>query len=24
VAKANGTNKRWSVVSNDGCSLSTV
>jgi len=24
LAKANGTNKRWSVVSNDGCSLSTV
>ena len=24
VAKANGTNKRWSVVSNDGCALSTV
>jgi predicted RecA/RadA family phage recombinase len=24
VAKANGTNKRWSVVSNDGAALSTV
>ena len=24
VAKANGANKRWSVVSNDGCTLSTV
>jgi predicted RecA/RadA family phage recombinase len=24
VAKANGANKRWSVVSNDGCALSTV
>ena len=24
VAKANGTDKRWSVVSNDGCTLSTV
>ena len=24
VAKANGSNKRWSVVSNDGCTLSTV
>jgi predicted RecA/RadA family phage recombinase len=24
VAKANGTNKRWSVASNDGASLSTV
>jgi predicted RecA/RadA family phage recombinase len=24
VAKANSTNKRWSVVSNDGCALSTV
>jgi predicted RecA/RadA family phage recombinase len=24
VAKANGTNKRWSVVANDGASLSTV
>ncbi len=24
VAKANGANKRWSVVVNDGCALSTV
>jgi len=24
VGKANGANKRWSVVSNDGCTLSTV
>jgi len=24
VAKANGANKRWMVVSNDGCTLSTV
>ena len=24
VAKANGANKRWSVVSNDGCALATV
>jgi predicted RecA/RadA family phage recombinase len=24
VAKATGSNKRWSVVSNDGCTLSTV
>jgi len=24
VAKASGTNKRWSVVSNDGCTLATV
>ena len=24
VAKANGANKRWSVVSNDGCTLATV
>jgi len=24
VAKANGADKRWSVVSNDGCTLSTV
>ena len=24
VAKANGSDKRWSVVSNDGCALSTV
>ena len=24
VAKVNGTNKRWSVVSNDGAALSTV
>jgi len=24
VAKANGANKRWSVVCNDGCALSTV
>ena len=24
VAKANGSDKRWSVVSNDGCTLSTV
>jgi predicted RecA/RadA family phage recombinase len=24
VAKANGSNKRWSVVSNDGCTLATV
>jgi predicted RecA/RadA family phage recombinase len=24
VAKINGTNKRWSVVSNDGCTLATV
>jgi len=24
AAKANGANKRWSVVSNDGCALSTV
>jgi predicted RecA/RadA family phage recombinase len=24
VAKANGSNKRWSVVSNDGCALATV
>ena len=24
LAKANGANKRWSVVSNDGCALSTV
>jgi predicted RecA/RadA family phage recombinase len=24
VAKASGANKRWSVVSNDGCTLSTV
>jgi hypothetical protein len=24
VAKANGANKRWPVVANDGCTLSTV
>lgn len=24
IGKANGANKRWSVVSNDGCALSTV
>ena len=24
IAKANGANKRWSVVVNDGCTLATV